>query len=94
LILLNDPLVADLARQWGARALQTIPDSAGNPVVDRVTWLYESGFSRAPTTDEVQAALVFVQARASSRDVSIDDANLWGDLAHALVNTKEFIFLR
>ena len=35
------------------------------------------------------------RARAAAQNAaSIAIANLWGDFAHVLVNTKEFIFLR
>ena len=94
LILLNDPLVADLSHKWGRRAVQSIPDTGETAVVDRVAWLYLSGFGRQPTDDESRAASAFLTAQASKRGVSTDDAELWADFAHALVNTKEFIFLR
>ena len=94
LILLNDPLVAELSRQWGERALQSVPESDERAVADRVAWMYLSGFGRRPTDEESRTASAFLTDQASNRGVSTDDPGLWASFAHALVNTKEFIFLR
>jgi hypothetical protein len=94
LILLNDPLVAELSHKWAERALQNIPPSAAKSTQRRVEWMYLSGFSRQPTEQEVQSAETFLQAQATVRSVTLDDSDLWADFAHALVNTKEFIFIR
>ena len=45
-------------------------------------------FGLAPATTE------YLAAQATKRGVAIDDAELWTNFAHVLVNTKEFIFLR
>lgn len=92
LILMNDPLVVQLSRRWGERALQSVP--AKGATADRVDWMYLSGFGRQPTKKERQIATAFLAGQAKEQGVSIDDPGLWGDFAHALVNTKEFIFLR
>lgn len=94
LILLNDPLVVDLSREWGRRALEAHPGQDSEAVAKRVNWMYLSGFGRRPTDKEMQTASRFFESQASERDVKTDDADLWGDFAHVLVNTKEFIFLR
>lgn len=90
LILLNDPLVAELSEKWGERVLKSVPESGENTVADRVAWMYLSGFGREPTTKESQAAIAFL----SRGDGSTEDVRSWASLAHVLVNTKEFIFLR
>lgn len=94
LILLNDPLVAELAHKWGERALESVPQSGERTLADRVNWMYVSGMGRQPTHQESQAAVAFLTNQAAQRGVSKDDPDLWADFAHALVNTKEFIFLR
>ena len=94
LILLNDPLVAQLSRKWGERALQSVPELGDTGVADRVAWMYLSGFARHPTKQETKAAAAFLISQASKRSVTTEDPALWGDFAHVLVNTKEFIFLR
>ncbi|MEO1529497.1 MAG: DUF1553 domain-containing protein [Planctomycetota bacterium] len=94
LILLNDPLVAELSRKWGNRALETVAGKDPEATSRRVEWMYLSGFARPPTPQERDIAVSFVTSRASDRGVESDDADLWKTLAHVLVNTKEFIFLR
>lgn len=98
LILLNDPLVAELAADWGAVAREKFPWDAGQEeskwMNQRITWLYESGFARLPTSQEIEAATSYLESQSEKREVDIDDPQLWGSLAHALVNAKEFIFLR
>ena len=94
LILLNDPLVAELTASWGARAVKGVPGSGEATAAKRVVWMYISGFGRRPTDEESQVAAAFLKARASKLGVAMEDPALWASLAHALVNTKEFIFLR
>ncbi|MGI9470622.1 MAG: PSD1 and planctomycete cytochrome C domain-containing protein [Rubripirellula sp.] len=94
LILLNDPLVAELSGQWGKRAVENIPDTDAQTVARRVDWMYLSGFGRHPTKEESEAATDFLNSQASQLGVSTEDPDLWASFAHVLVNTKEFIFLR
>ncbi len=94
LIMLNDPLVVELSRDWGKRALQRVAGSSDQAVIQRIDWLYLSGFGRYPTTQERDAAVAFLRSQANERSVTLEDDDLWADLAHVLVNTKEFIFLR
>ncbi len=60
----------------------------------RVDWMYLSGFGRHVTEQECDAAVAFLTGQAAAGDVTSEDSRLWGSLAHVLVNTKEFIFLR
>ena len=98
LILLNDPLVAELAGDWGRRAVKTVPgaDAAATAerVRERIAWLYRTGFARSPTATEIEAAARFVSDQAERRGGTPDDPAVWGELAHALVNVKEFVFLQ
>ena len=94
LILLNDPLVAELSRKWGERAVKSVREIGPSTLVDRVTWMYLSGIGRRPTEQEIEAAAAFLSSTASKRKTSTNDPELWANFAHALVNTKEFIFLR
>lgn len=94
LFLLNDPLVVEPSANWGERALKNVPNAGDEAVGRRVDWMYMSGFGRHPTPDESQAAVSFVNAQASKHDVTTEDPGIWSRLAHVLVNTKEFIFLR
>jgi hypothetical protein len=94
LILLNDPLVGELSGQWGQRALASVSETDKDAVTKRIDWLYVSGFGRQPTAEERSAATAFVKSQASQRNVTTEHPDLWTTLAHALANTKEFIFLR
>ena len=94
LILLNDPLVIEQSRKWAERALQSIPSSDAESTRQRIEWMYLSGFARQPTEKEIQTAISFLNAQTTARSVTLDDSDLWADFAHAMVNTKEFIFLR
>ena len=94
LILLNDPLVVELSRKWGERALRAVPQTDAPTITRRIAWMYLSGFGRQPTKQENQAAAAFLTSQAAKRGVTTEDFGLWADFAHVLVNTKEFIFLR
>jgi len=87
LTLLNSPYVRGLAQRWATRlaadpALAT-PDA-------RIRAMYAAAFFRAPTASELARAAALVSAPPA--DGAAGEA--WVDLAHALFNTKEFIFLR
>jgi Protein of unknown function (DUF1553)/Protein of unknown function (DUF1549)/Planctomycete cytochrome C len=94
LILLNDPLVVDLSHKWGERALKCVPGVGTKSVTERIQWMYLSAFGRHPTTQESEAAVAFLQTQATKQKVTTEAPELWASLAHVLVNTKEFIFLR
>ena len=94
LILLNDPLVVELSKLWGERAVQTIPGSDGETLSRRIDWLYLSGFGRQPTNQEMKTAMAFIKSQATKHGVMTDNSDLWASFAHVLINTKEFIFLR
>jgi hypothetical protein len=89
LILMNDPLVVDLANGWAERAI----DQEAT-IESRVDWMYQTAFARQPASREKSIATRFLNVQARERQVDQHDAQLWTDLAHALINTKEFIFLR
>ena len=88
LILMNDPFVMGQADLWGKKLLKEFSDRN-----DRVRSLYETAFSRPPTEFELNASLAFVGNQATLHNVSEDHELPWRDLAHAILNTKEFIFL-
>ena len=81
LILMNDPFVAEQAKKWAQRSLSVEEKSQ-----QRVQWMYQSAFGRLPTEAELKTSLEFVEDG--------DDVETWTHFAHALINTKEFIFLR
>jgi hypothetical protein len=80
LTLLNDPFVLAQASLWGerARALDAESDR------ERIGWMYLTAFGRHPTEAESTRAEAFLASRPDSA---------WADLAHVLMNLKEFSFV-
>ena len=81
LTLMNDPFVVEQSRDWAKRAIQQSAEAS-----QRIQWMYVTAFSREPTARELECALDFVDGET--------DVDRWSAFAPALINTKEFIFLR
>ncbi len=86
LILMNDPFVRDCAESWARRAIAEGPAETDA----RIAWLYQTAFSRPPKQAETQSLQSFLNTETSSAQ---DPAAAWTDIAHAIINTKEFIFI-
>lgn len=80
LILMNDPFVHAQAALWATRTLAT----PGTPE-ERIDRMYRQAFARPPTPAELAAATAFAAG---------PDPKAWTDLAHALFNVKEFVFVK
>jgi hypothetical protein len=78
LALLNDPAVLEDAARWAARHAALDPDA-------RVRMMFAEAFARPPTEAEMAAARRYLNDR---------QPDAWRDLAHALFNVKEFIYVR
>ncbi|GAB5406186.1 MAG: PSD1 and planctomycete cytochrome C domain-containing protein [Aureliella sp.] len=85
LILLNDPLVHELSTAWATKIASENASTA-----DRINALFLTAFARSPTDQEYQVASAFLQDDSSSSDSS----QRLSEFAHALINAKEFIFVR
>ena len=91
LALLNDPFVDHQAREWARRI------SAENDAdpARRVERMFVAALGRPPDADELRRALAFIEPMgdesAANESAQIDR---WRDLAHALFNLKEFIYVR
>ena len=94
LILLNDPLVVELADDWSKQAAKNTPGTGFDAASKRVEWMFLSAFGRHPTDQEAATSLAFLSSITSNNETYDFDDTCWSELAHALVNTKEFIFLR
>ncbi len=77
LILLNDPLVSEMAEHWA----RILPEA---PAGERVESMYLSALGRPPLLRERQEALAYVGEGGEEA---------WADLCHVLFNVKEFIYL-
>lgn len=84
LVLLNDPLIRSSSARWSK---QTLAASLGDDAA-RVRQMYRQLFTRQPSDTEVQLALRFLNAAPAELR-----GEAWRELAHALMNVKEFIFL-
>jgi hypothetical protein len=100
LAMMNDPFVAEQAKGWAGRVLAVREPgqmSGTNPAA-RVRRMYLEAFSRPPNEAEMSDVLAFLDEHAKELGVPPDrrdsDPALWADLAHALMNVKEFIFVR
>jgi hypothetical protein len=89
LILMNDPLVVEQARNWAARAIKRHQSTRS-----RIRWMYQTAFVRQPTEQELAVATRYLKTRPTESGDEPTELQLWADFAHALINTKEFIFLR
>ncbi len=93
LILMNDPFIAEESRIWAHR----VRAEPGRSTEDRVRGLYLAAFSRDAAPDEIQRASEFLRSQAESLGLPADawasDDRAWADLAHMLINSKEFVFL-
>jgi hypothetical protein len=90
---MNDPFVAAQAALWAEKVLA---DPAATPA-QRIERMYRDAFTRPPTAAERQAALKFLAGQSATHGQSFEAQPrfepAWADLAHALMNTKEFIFV-
>lgn len=80
LALMNNPLVLELANRWGERIVASTTDAEL-----RIERMYLAAFGRTPTPQERADALAFIHQGASEQ--------AWCDLAHVLLNLKEFVFV-
>jgi cytochrome c553 len=94
LILMNDPFVQEQAKLWAAHLLA---DPSTPTPESRVAAMYAAAFSRPPAPDETAALLAFAHDQGEHlglpKDQRLTDPRIWTEIAHALINTKEFIFL-
>lgn len=89
LTLLNDPFVHHQAQRWAQRVT-----SLGGTEEERVAAMYLAAFGRVAQPWEIRAAGDFLRERRQESGATADDTAPWQDLAHTLLNTEEFIFLR
>ena len=84
----NSPFVRLQADLWAKRVCAQVKLPK-----ERIITMYESAFARPPADAEVNACLEFVTRQAQLDNRNAEDAAVWASLAHALFNTKEFIYL-
>ncbi|MEZ6051080.1 MAG: DUF1553 domain-containing protein [Planctomycetaceae bacterium] len=94
LALLNDPLVVQLADEWGTRLVN---DGSQNPQ-ERVRAMFIQALGREPSDQEIarwtEAAMSFSTCSEPESDGLMTETSVWTELAHAMFNTKEFLYYR
>jgi hypothetical protein len=94
LTLLNDPFVIDQAGFWADRLLAEPAPS----VEARLDEMFLTALGRRPQNEEQRRLRGLVDELASLRKVDPGDLlanrDLWKDVAHAMFNMKEFIYIR
>jgi hypothetical protein len=87
LSLLNNPFVLQQSQLWARRVLA----DPGLGERERVSRMYEAGFGRLPTGNELDESLAFLAGQG--KEYGRIDERAWADLAHVVFNVKEFIFV-
>jgi hypothetical protein len=93
LALLNDPFVLQQAETWAARLVER-PDAAVEP---RIEAMFQSALVRLPTGAERERFETAVRRLAELQQVPeselLKSLPVWKDIAHAVFNLKEFIYI-
>jgi hypothetical protein len=93
LALLNDPFVWQQADVWAARLIER-PDSA---MAQRIDAMFETALGRLPSDAErqrfVHTALKLAELHQVPSGDVLKSQIVWKELAHAMFNLKEFIYV-
>lgn len=94
LALLNDPFVLDQAAVWADRLILE-----GAPVETRIERMFHEALGRAPAENERARFLSLEKELASLHKVAdpakvASNRDVWKDMAHAVFNLKEFIYVQ
>ncbi|WP_395741534.1 PSD1 and planctomycete cytochrome C domain-containing protein [Prosthecobacter sp.] len=84
LIMLNDPLVNEMAKSWAA----ALSKDSTTTSEDRLRQMFRQALNRDPDAAELARWTTALQ------DFGGDTPDAWERLAHAFFNTKEFIYYR
>ena len=94
LALLNDPFVLEQAALWADRVIAQKAPSAEA----RVDAMFRTALGRLPDDAERARFVSLASETASLRHVDagklLDSREVWKDVAHAMFNLKEFVYVR
>jgi hypothetical protein len=94
LALLNDPFVTNQAEFWAAQLI-TRQDAS---IESRLQHMFLKGVGREATAEELSrwadAARDFAETEKTPEADRLTSASLWQTMAHAMFNTKEFLYVR
>lgn len=93
LALLNDPFVLQQAELWAQRLLTRSSDS----IATRLDAMFQSALNRSPTAEEQvrfeQTIRRLSELHQVSDDAVITSQAVWKDIAHAIFNMNEMIYI-
>jgi hypothetical protein len=89
LILRNNPFVHDQAAAW-ARRVAADP----KPVEERIDGMFRAAFGRPAAPEEIAGATQLLRDVAALKQGDAGSADAWKELAHAIFQAKEFLFVR
>ena len=84
LMMMNNEFVAQQAASWAQRMVAAAPDTT-----ERVRQMYLAAFGRPPAAEEISSISSFVAGQEQKPEKAV-----WTDVAHVLLNSAEFIYLR
>lgn len=87
LALMNDPFVLDQAQGWAKR----LTSETGVSTEERIHLMVEAATGASPPEETVRLYQEFLAAQTVGYGTL--DERAWGDLAHVLFNTKQFLYL-
>lgn len=92
LILMNDPFVMAQAEEWAKRLVSDSSDT----VEQRLQQMFLAAYGRSPDASEVERWMALIRDLGNTREqtVLLDNPEVWQHVAHAMFNTKEFIYYR
>jgi hypothetical protein len=94
LALLNDAFVAGQAEHWAARLVERTGDTASG----RLEEMFRAALGRCPSVEEIARWTEALDDLAALHRVApgelLSSRPLWKDMAHAMFNLKEFIYIQ
>lgn len=92
LILMNDPFVKTLARTWSTQLVK----QEENSVEQRIQHMFLKAYGRPADQSELKRWIALVDDLGGTADQAdlLANASVWNHVAHAIFNTKEFIYYR
>ncbi len=88
LVLMNDPFVWSQAELWSQRLRQMHGDTR-----QRLESAAQTAWSRSLTNREQEVFMKFIDAQCQELGINKDAPELWTDVGHMFLNTKEFLYV-
>jgi cytochrome c553 len=95
LALMNNPFVMQESARFAERVLSDPGFSSddANRTTSRLNLAFQIAYARLPTSEETAGAREFLTANLATDDSNSDASKAWAGLCHALLNSKEFLFV-